>query len=64
MRPTYKYILVSRYKKSLNSPLQIQGYLGGGYWEVGRGGVPARGDAGRRIEVEEKEVRVREGFCD
>ena len=38
------------------APLRIQGYVGEGYLEVGRGEVPARGDAGRRIEVEEKEV--------
>ena len=28
----------------------------GGYCEVGGGGVPARGGAGKRIEVEEEEV--------
>ena len=36
---------------------RIQGYVGGGYCEVGRGLVPARRDS-RRIEVEEKEVGV------
>ena len=34
------------------------------YCEVGRGGVPAKGYAGRRIEVEEKEIGVCVEFCD
>ena len=46
------------------APISIQSYVEGGYCEVGRGEVPARGDAGRRIEDVEKEVGVCEGFCD
>ena len=38
--------------------------VGGGYCVVERGEVPTRGEAGRRIEVKEKEVGVCEGFCD
>ena len=45
------------------TPLGVQGYVGGGYCEVGRDGVLARADAGRRIEVEVKVVEVCEGFC-
>ena len=39
-----------------DAPFQIQGYVGRCYCEVGRGGVPARADAGSGIEVQEKEV--------
>ena len=31
------------------APLRIQGYVKGGYYEVGRGGIPAREDVGRRV---------------
>ena len=43
---------------------RFQGYVGGGYCEIGRGLVPVREDAGRKIKVEEKEVGVCEEFCD
>ena len=41
------------------APLRIQGYVGGGYCDVGFGWVPTRGDAGRRMDVKENVV----GFC-
>ena len=46
------------------APLRIHNYVGGCYCEVGRGGVPEKGDAGRRMEVDEKVVGIYEGFCD
>ena len=46
------------------APLLIQSYVGGGFCEVGRDGVPVRGKAGRRIEAGGKEVLVCERFCD
>ena len=44
-------------------PLRIQGYVGSGYYDVGSGGVPTRGDAGKKLHVKENEVGVCEGFC-
>ena len=34
------------------------------YFDVGRGGVPTRGDMGRRVIVKENEVGVCQGSCD
>ena len=38
--------------------------MGGDYCEVGRGGVTARGEAGRRIKVVEDDIGFWEGLCD
>ena len=51
-------------KGRAGAPFQILGYVGRGYCEIGRGRVLARGEAGWRIEVEEMEVGIYEGFCD
>ena len=48
-----------------DAPLRIEVHAGGVYCEVGRGGVPARGDEGRRIEVEERRSKfVRDSVCE
>ena len=46
------------------APLWIYSYVGVGYCEVEKSGFLARGKAGKKIEVEDKEVEVCEGFCD